>query len=352
MTATNVNRKLYIDALRGLGILLVLIGHNNPPFINLIFGFHMPLFFIISGYLYKDTETERPVVEQMKRIAVKYLIPYCVLSVVNLVLHLIHIWFVDENHIFPPKGEMLRFVIGILKVDPANMPCCGPLWFLVSLAIALFLFYLIRKIPAFTVRGIIFAICVVVSAFLEGVILPFTFHTVCMGLLFLEMGYLFRGYDVTGRITKDTEKFSGNVKLVGLSAALLFVGMIMVFLNNRDLWVDISVARFGIVPLTVVSASMVTYGLLLLLHYLEKVCIAMLKPFVYIGRHTLLILGFDFASNSWGGTWIHKYQLFSNSPTWYQAFGIRIIVLAVFFALWQLLVMIVPGERLKKWLRY
>lgn len=46
-----------IDILKGILILFVVIGHY--PFINqsikqIIFWFHMPLFFIISGYFYKN----------------------------------------------------------------------------------------------------------------------------------------------------------------------------------------------------------------------------------------------------------------------------------------------------------
>ena len=45
----------YIDIAKGIGILLVVMGHNDLmaifPFIKkLIFSFHMPLFFFLSGY--------------------------------------------------------------------------------------------------------------------------------------------------------------------------------------------------------------------------------------------------------------------------------------------------------------
>src|SRR5215212_9198602 len=47
----------YIDIARGMGILLVVMGHNDfgyisPFFYKLIYSFHMPLFFFLSGYFF------------------------------------------------------------------------------------------------------------------------------------------------------------------------------------------------------------------------------------------------------------------------------------------------------------
>lgn len=49
------NRIEYIDIARGIGILLVVLGHNDFSLISLfahqvIYSFHMPLFFFLSGY--------------------------------------------------------------------------------------------------------------------------------------------------------------------------------------------------------------------------------------------------------------------------------------------------------------
>ena len=47
------DRQNYIDVMRGIGILLVMLGHSiatiNEPTNKLILSFHMPLFFFISG---------------------------------------------------------------------------------------------------------------------------------------------------------------------------------------------------------------------------------------------------------------------------------------------------------------
>ena len=65
---------MWLDALRGIGILLVLLAHNNPPFIRFIFGFHMPLFYALSGYLFKETTINRKPFEQIKRLLMQYIV--------------------------------------------------------------------------------------------------------------------------------------------------------------------------------------------------------------------------------------------------------------------------------------
>ena len=52
----NYKRINWIDQAKGIGILLVVIGHMNIPqdLSKIIFSFHMPLFFFISGYLYNE----------------------------------------------------------------------------------------------------------------------------------------------------------------------------------------------------------------------------------------------------------------------------------------------------------
>lgn len=56
MINNSINRKFWLDSVKVFGITLVVFGHFTPDYKNdflcqLIYSFHMPLFFIISGYL-------------------------------------------------------------------------------------------------------------------------------------------------------------------------------------------------------------------------------------------------------------------------------------------------------------
>ncbi|MBR4734180.1 MAG: hypothetical protein IK081_15615 [Lachnospiraceae bacterium] len=56
MTIENVKKRIdYLDAAKGIAILAVIVGHFYAPGIigRIIHSFHLPLFFIISGYIGK-----------------------------------------------------------------------------------------------------------------------------------------------------------------------------------------------------------------------------------------------------------------------------------------------------------
>lgn len=87
----NINKKHYpeIDICRGIGIILVVLGHAlkqtgvmNTPFeimLSVIYSFHMPLFFVVSGFvsvkiLNFNSIKER--VDYIKNRAIRLLVPY------------------------------------------------------------------------------------------------------------------------------------------------------------------------------------------------------------------------------------------------------------------------------------
>ena len=54
----NKNRIPEIDILKGIAIILVVIGHTRVPGNSFIYLFHMAVFFIASGYFYSEKSSE------------------------------------------------------------------------------------------------------------------------------------------------------------------------------------------------------------------------------------------------------------------------------------------------------
>ena len=53
--ARTIQRYDYIDYLRAVGIILMVLAHIplSDSFVHYVHGFHMPLFFVVSGFLFK-----------------------------------------------------------------------------------------------------------------------------------------------------------------------------------------------------------------------------------------------------------------------------------------------------------
>lgn len=51
---SQMNRRIDLDIAKGLGIIMVVWAHASGPLTSYIYQFHMPLFFFISGMLFKD----------------------------------------------------------------------------------------------------------------------------------------------------------------------------------------------------------------------------------------------------------------------------------------------------------
>ena len=74
------NRIEYIDYYRAIGIVMMVMGHIGfgATFDKFIHAFHMPMFFFVSGFLYKRTDSK--IYDVLIRKAKSLIVPYFVLE--------------------------------------------------------------------------------------------------------------------------------------------------------------------------------------------------------------------------------------------------------------------------------
>lgn len=129
-------RYAFIDYAKIIGIWIVVLGHytyaQDVEFVNngvwhLMFDvtlFHMPLFFIISGMLYKPTDIH----ETIKKGWTQLLVPYLIMATIGLLLE----FFLGHFNIM----ILLKGIAGIISgndMPRASMSYTRPLWFLYAL---------------------------------------------------------------------------------------------------------------------------------------------------------------------------------------------------------------------------
>lgn len=79
----------YFDIAKGIGILIMIIGHMNlkqyPLIKNFIYSFHMPLFFIISGYFFKVKDNKTCIRNIFGRLIKPYIITCIIIIIIQVV---------------------------------------------------------------------------------------------------------------------------------------------------------------------------------------------------------------------------------------------------------------------------
>ena len=144
------NRDNAIDIAKGIGILLVIVGHTGglpaDTYIHhFIYSFHMPLFFILGGFLFKPSN----IVTHIRKDAKRLLLPY-VFSVFLLIL-----WFVILGIKYDNYGMVWRtlqtglFGSGQYHASPiwGNYPTIGMIWFLLAMFWCRVTYNMIAKLP-------------------------------------------------------------------------------------------------------------------------------------------------------------------------------------------------------------
>lgn len=147
----NAKRNKKIDIAKGIGIILVVFAHilaSTPPYVgNIIYYFHMPLFFFLAGvtalYSYNENMNFK---EFVKKKIVGILIPYFIFSLIFFVY-----WLIIERKI---RNQLDISVIDnflnifIAKVDEKLFSPNVVMWFLPCLFTTNILFFCIMKMKS------------------------------------------------------------------------------------------------------------------------------------------------------------------------------------------------------------
>lgn len=116
-----VSRDITFDMMRGIGIILVIIGHlahGYEMLVSTIYTFHMPFFFVLSGYFYKEKEG----LNLIKRDLRSLIVPYVLVTIIFLVYGL------TISMIKKDLSNFMYWFNSLVKMDDV-----GPLWFLWAL---------------------------------------------------------------------------------------------------------------------------------------------------------------------------------------------------------------------------
>lgn len=209
-------RIIYIDNMRGIAILLVMLGHSigtvSEPLNQLILSFHMPLFFFISGL--SSSKNRMTFFTMLKKYVFTMLVPIISMGIINILVSIIIDVVITKNMAWHELQYFSFF---------KN-------WFLWSMFIVKLLQWIKEKV-SFDVTHIItaavelsVAVCLYVFKVETGIIMQ-----ALVGAFFFDLGIVLKK-----KITEiKADKFFGGGLAVSMLCLLSYANNpIMMYANN------------------------------------------------------------------------------------------------------------------------
>lgn len=243
-------REIKYDIAKGLGIILMVAAHANIPAKSFIYLFHMPLFFIISGYFFKPEYCKdlnsllQFIKKQWKRLILPYIL-FCSLCIIlnnffldtniytnsNEILNIEENWKFNTARDFLTIKQMLTKILNCILIA-GGAPLGPACWFLRTLfwitVSYSFFYYLVSKLHLnhkfFKITNL--CLCILASSF--GYYLQkINFNFYCFGSIFSAI-FLF----YIGTLLKQYNKFN---QFKFISFFISFSILLIAFINNIEI---------------------------------------------------------------------------------------------------------------------
>ena len=278
-----VKRLDYVDVCKWLGISLVIFGHIKMPneVLQWIYAFHMPLFFVLSGYTYRAQKINKEFL--FKKIKTIY-VPFLLFALIFC------------------RGEMSSWAY-IAYGSRNALDIAGTytvLWFLPCFFAAVILFALCMNI----IKGKKWLLLVEVALLLVGAVVcdylkgaqpmiakygyPFNFDMALVGAVFMVAGYYFKQIIEWFNSNKQWMLIVTIVVLFAITSYTAFINL-PESLNPACPHVEMSVGAFGNWGLFFMNALLMSFALIGLSVLFDK-WVGKKKLALFIGQNSLTIL--------------------------------------------------------------
>ncbi|MFR9054754.1 MAG: acyltransferase family protein [Acidaminococcus intestini] len=264
---------------KAVAIILVIIGHTvkyGSDIRNIIFSFHMPLFFLLSGYTYKMANTATDLYSHIRKGCRHLLLPCIIVSIIGIFASFI---LGDGNGIqqlwetVKRTGDALWWASGV-KVH--SHPGAGAIWFLFSLFWAKTIIDGLNLMFPGKHMGYILTFVGLMGIAIgsKGKWLPQNMDVTLVVILFIYLGMLWKKYQ------ESIEKYA--IPLFFLSI------LIWVSCLHYHIYIEMATRHYPFLTLSILEAVCGSFAICSLCKALaQNTFIRRLT--LFIGAHTLLI---------------------------------------------------------------
>lgn len=339
-----VNKRVdWIDIAKGIGIFFVVLGHcvvKTDLIHKFIFSFHMPLFFILSGYCF-HAEKYSNLSEVLKNRGKALLLPFCKFWLLGLIVTLL---IPEWRNSLTVKGILTGWYLGYPEAVHITS-----IWYLVSLFGITGVYYILYMLAKATNKKIFIYAGVVLSGIagylvyavkvllgvgdksegaaakvsLPGGRLPLTIDASLMALVFFAIGVLLYK--------------KGWIKDIKYKKTSIVIGLLLVVLMGTlgNVRVNIHGCSYGNPIYFFAAALGGTVMVIGIAQWISEdensICVLLKRVFIFYGKNSLFMFGVQ-------SLFIHlyvylinvmkdsEYVLYENVPFQYGMFGFIIIM--------------------------
>ena len=269
-----------VDVARGIAIISIVLCHMDNDLINrFLFTFHIPIFYLISGYYLSSRDSLSSFI---KRKGKALLIPYLITSAVIIAIQAIKgaiegygAAFLKDWFIVAVLGSGLPVTLG-----DSYFYGIGPIWFLIATFIGESVLRTLMEVSAG--KRILFVALLFGIGYIskDYVYLPLSIQAGLVSVLFMYIGYLFKlSKDYIAVIPKEVKVFAT------ISGAIVWISFVYDF---KSFWLVYGDIGNGVVDL---FRSICASSLIIIISKLINKYVVWIASFLaFIGRYSLLVL--------------------------------------------------------------
>ncbi len=276
------NRIVWVDMLKGVAILAVMIGHVVPyTYIGeFVYSFSIPLFIFVSGYLFKRYNSFKEFLTHKFK---SLLIPYLMFGLpFPIVIAFYNVAYADgsyspfsaADYFYALLQELYNYIIQIRY---------QVIWYLAMIFLVNVVMYFILLIKHRWVQIAILLILLTTGAIyyhFGGKPLIWNIDTVLMALPFFYVGHLLSDNGKCAvRITEMKKSRAALLFVVFLIGNIVF-NLLTHYISGESL--DMYFCQYGVLPLTYISAFCGIFAFMILSIILRS------RVVEFFGRHSLI----------------------------------------------------------------
>ena len=275
-------RLRYLDIARGICMICIVLGHLSNRNINrIVFTFHIPVFYLLTGYFSRKEDLKTHVKRKFRTLIIPYYISSFLVMFFYGLIGIIRGF--DWNTIKTKLLELFKAMLycaGDSWEKPFKIYGIGAIWFLWAIFLGEIIFQLLLRMKSGTrVVSVIFLLYFADFTVRKICFLPFSIQPACSAVIFIYIGYMVRqNIDLINNLSIEIKAFLITV------AGLIWFSFI---LNFHSFWLVHSDFGRGIID--IIGSLAASFMVILISKVIDKKNF-LIDGIAYLGKYSVLFL--------------------------------------------------------------